>query len=65
MAISSGPELSDYRLIDKTGEGAWAWSGEATADITDYIENFYNRRRRPSHLGDISPVEYESYLIQT
>ena len=26
-------------------------------------ENFYNRRRRHSHLGDISPVEYETCLI--
>jgi len=36
---------------------------EATADLEDYIENFYNRRRRHSHLGDISPVEYETCLI--
>jgi transposase InsO family protein len=36
---------------------------EATADLGDYIENFYNRRRRHSHLGDISPVEYETCLI--
>lgn len=32
---------------------------EAEADITDYIERFYNRKRRHSYLGYISPVEYE------
>ena len=32
---------------------------EAKTDITDYIERFYNRKRRHSHLGYISPVEYE------
>ena len=31
---------------------------EATADIGDYIENFYNPRRRHSHFGAISPVEF-------
>ena len=32
---------------------------EAMADIADYIEPFYNRKRRHSTLGNISPVEYE------
>ena len=37
------------------------WSREeAAADIADYIEGFYNRRRRRSHLGGVSPLEYES-----
>ena len=27
--------------------------------IADYIEPFYNRKRRHSTLGYISPVEYE------
>ena len=30
------------------------------ADIADYIELFYNQRRRHSKLGNISPVEYEA-----
>ena len=33
---------------------------EAMADIADYIESFYNQKRRHSTLGNISPVEYES-----
>ena len=32
----------------------------ATADISDYIEAFYNQTRRHSHLGGVSPEEFES-----
>jgi len=32
---------------------------EARADVFDYIERFYNPRRRHSTLGYLSPVEYE------
>ena len=28
-------------------------------DIADYIEPFYNQKRRHSTLGNISPAEYE------
>ncbi|HBT4640743.1 TPA: IS3 family transposase [Klebsiella pneumoniae] len=31
----------------------------ARADIFDYIEVFYNRNRRHSHLGGVSPVAFE------
>ena len=37
---------------------------EATQDITDYIELFYNQKRRHSFIGNISPVEYELTLSQ-
>ena len=32
----------------------------AAADISDYIETFYNQTRRHSHLGGVSPEEFES-----
>jgi putative transposase len=32
----------------------------AVADITDYIEAFYNQTRRHGHLGGVSPEEFES-----
>lgn len=33
---------------------------EARADIFDYIECFYNRKRRHGYLGYVSPVEFEN-----
>ena len=33
---------------------------EARADIFDYIERFYNPRRRHSKLGYLSPMEFEA-----
>ena len=34
--------------------------GEAKQSLFEYIEVFYNRRRRHSYLGYISPAEYEA-----
>lgn len=36
---------------------------EAKSDIFDYIEYFYNRKRRHSSIGMISPVAYEKKLM--
>ncbi len=32
---------------------------EARAEIFNYIETFYNRQRRHSHIGYLSPEEFE------
>jgi putative transposase len=32
----------------------------ALNDVTDYIEKFYNRTRRHSHLGGVSPEQFET-----
>jgi putative transposase len=32
----------------------------AIADIADYIDAFYNRTRRYSHLGGVSPEQFEA-----
>lgn len=40
----------------------YATRQEARADVVDYIEMFYNSRRKHSYLGYISPNEYEALL---
>jgi putative transposase len=32
---------------------------EARADLFEYIEVFYNRKRRHGYLGNISPADFE------
>jgi putative transposase len=32
---------------------------QAQADVVDYIERFYNRRRRHSTIGYLSPMQFE------
>ena len=39
--------------------GGYATMQEARQSIFEYIEVFYNRRRRHSSLGYVSPEEYE------
>ncbi len=38
----------------------YATREDATQDIFEYIEVFYNRKRRHSTLGYVSPAEYEA-----
>jgi putative transposase len=38
---------------------------EAIADIIEYIEPFYNQKRRHYKLGNISPAEYEMKLLKS
>ncbi len=37
----------------------WKTREEARADLFEYIEVWYNRQRRHSSLGYLSPAEYE------
>ncbi|MDY0302055.1 MAG: integrase core domain-containing protein, partial [Trichlorobacter sp.] len=37
---------------------------DARKDITDFIEMFYNSKRRHSYLGNVSPREYEGKYHQ-
>ena len=36
---------------------------EARADVFDYIERFYNRKRRHGYVGNVSPVHYENRTL--
>lgn len=38
---------------------------DARADVFDYIERFYNRTRRHSTIGYLSPVDFEKQTMQT
>ena len=39
---------------------SWPTKAEARTALFEYIETFYNRRRRHSRLGMLSPVDYEN-----
>ncbi|MGF6889030.1 transposase InsO family protein [Nocardia sp. GAS34] len=42
----------------KPRSNAVSWVSRLTL-VADYIDNFYNVRRRHSYLGHLSPAEYE------
>jgi putative transposase len=42
---------------------SWPTKGEARTAVFEYIEAFYNRRRRHSTLGMLSPLEYENRTL--
>jgi transposase InsO family protein len=42
----------------------FASCGEAKRELFDYIEVFYNQRRRHSTLGQISPAVFEQRALQ-
>jgi len=37
---------------------------DARADVFDYIERFYNRKRRHGYVGNISPVQFENRTMR-
>ena len=47
-------------LVDRR---SWPEKAELRTEIFDFIEIFYNRRRRHSTLGMLSPVDYENRTL--
>jgi putative transposase len=45
---------------ERTGRKTYRTRDEARADVFDYIERFYNPKRRHSTIGYLSPMEFES-----
>ena len=45
---------------ERTNRKVYRTRDEARADVFDYIERFYNPRRRHSKLGYLSPMEFEA-----
>ena len=56
VAESFFASLKSEWLRDEGGE----WVAAAMADVFSYIEMFYNRSRRHSLLGHVSPAEFEA-----
>ena len=44
---------------ERTARKTYRTREEAKADVFDYIERFYNPKRRHSTLGYVSPMEFE------
>lgn len=44
---------------ERTARTVYRTRDHARADVFDYIERFYNPKRRHSTLGYLSPMEYE------
>ena len=44
---------------ERTGNKTYRTRDEAKADVFDYIERFYNAKRRHSTIGYLSPMEFE------
>ena len=44
---------------ERTGRKTYRTRDEAKADVFDYIERFYNSKRRHSRIGYMSPMEFE------
>ena len=47
------------RKTERVGKKVYRTRTQATADVFDYIECFYNPTRRHSTLGYLSPIDFE------
>jgi putative transposase len=52
-------ELFSSLKSERTGSKMYRTRDEARADVFDYIERFYNAKRRHSTIGYLSPMEFE------
>jgi putative transposase len=48
---------------ERTARKTYRTRDQAKADVFDYVERFYNPRRRHSTLGYLSPVEFEKQML--
>jgi putative transposase len=49
--------------IERTAHKTYRTRDQAKADVFDYIERFYNPRRRHSTIGYLSPMEFERQAL--
>jgi len=50
---------------ERTARKVYCTRDAVRADVFDYIERFYNPRRRHSKLGYLSPMAFEDHAMQT
>lgn len=48
---------------ERTARKVYRSRDEARTDVFDYMERFYNPRRRHSKLGYLSPMEFEARAV--
>ena len=48
---------------ERTARKVYRTRDETRADVFDYIERFYNPRRRHSKLGYLSPMAFEARAV--
>ncbi len=48
---------------ERTARKTYRTRDQTKADVFDYIERFYNPKRRHSTLGYLSPVEFEKQVM--
>lgn len=51
--------FSEEKKHERTARTTYRTRDQAKADVFDYIERFYDPRRRHSTLGYLSPMEFE------
>ena len=49
---------------ERTNRRNYRTRDQARADVFDYIERFYNRKRRHGYVGNISPVQFENRTMR-
>ena len=50
--------------VERTSAKTYRTRDQAKADVFDYVECFYNPRRRHSTLGYLSPIDFEKQAAQ-
>lgn len=65
MARSAMESFFSSLKTERAARKVYRTRDAARADVFDYIERFYNPRRRHSKLGYLSPIAFEARTMQT
>lgn len=63
--ISAMESIFSSLKTERTARKVYRTRNAARADVFDYIERFYNPRRRHSKLSYLSPIAFEDRAMQT